>query len=84
LARRLETRLIELYLRARADGASAAVTWATARIEQLLQTDPDLRGESRSGRSRILIELPVLIEFEVHYDLNTVIVTQVRYHPPKK
>ena len=79
----LEDVLISLYLRASADGQAAAVTRATAEIDQRLAADPLAAGESRSGRLRILIETPLAVDFEVLEADRVVVVTGVRYSPPR-
>jgi hypothetical protein len=71
--------------------AATASTWGTpandaivrtmARVERRLEADPMQVGESRAGHRRIVIEPPLTVEFEVHDDQRTVIVTRVRYTP---
>lgn len=56
----------------------AAVTAAMARIDARLSGNPSGEGESRAGLTRILIEPPLWIEFEVHDEQRVVIVTEVR------
>jgi hypothetical protein len=41
-----------------------AITAATHRIDQLLQTDPHLRGESRPPGQRVLFQPPLGIVFQ--------------------
>jgi hypothetical protein len=43
-----------------------AIADAADEIDYLLQHDPHLRGESRAGSQRILIQEPLAILFEVH------------------
>jgi hypothetical protein len=52
-----------------------AITQATHRIDQLLQSDPHNAGESRPGGRRILFESPLGILFRV--DANNVTVLRV-------
>ncbi|MBA4068199.1 MAG: hypothetical protein C0501_31760 [Isosphaera sp.] len=60
---------------------SEVITRAMARIELLLERDPANAGESRAGHGRILFDRPLTIEFEVHDDARTVVVTRARYNP---
>jgi hypothetical protein len=60
---------------------STAIVRAMARIELLIETDPTHAGESRDGHRRIAFEWPVTVEFEVHAEQRTAIVTRVRYTP---
>ncbi len=76
----LEPALIDLYLRAKADGAADAVARATAEIDRRLTADPLRDGESRDGQVRILIELPLSVDYELAVDGRTVVVSAVRYH----
>ena len=78
-----EADLLRQYLPARAAGYAEEYTLAAARIEQLLETDPLRAGESRSGHSRVLIEFPLTVEFEVHEEQRVAVVTRVRYTPPR-
>ena len=61
--------------------ANAAIIRAMARVEQRLETDPTEAGESRPGHRRIVVELPLTIEIEVHEEQRTVVVTRIRYTP---
>lgn len=78
----LEPDLTRLYLHARANGLAEMVVRATSVIDELLRTDPTGVGESRAGRTRLLIEEPLWVDYEVHADEQVVIVTAVRYRPP--
>ncbi len=60
----------------------AAVTDAANHIDFLLQTDPQSRGESRSGARRILVVPPLAIAYEVHELDRRVFVLSVRYRKP--
>jgi hypothetical protein len=44
----------------------ASITAGTYRIDQLLQSNPQQQGESRSHGQRILFQLPLGLTFEVH------------------
>jgi hypothetical protein len=57
-----EQQLAQLWLNA---PDRAAVTAAASRIETLLRTHPGLRGESRSGGTRVLFEPPLAVLFQV-------------------
>jgi hypothetical protein len=81
---RLEPDLTRMYLHARGNGLAEAVVRATSVIDQQLRTDPNGVGESRAGRTRLLIEEPMWVEYEVHPDEQAVIVTSVRYRPPQR
>lgn len=78
-----DAELLRWYVVARDAGDAEAYTRATARVEQLLRSNPIAAGESRSGHSRVIIELPLTVEFEVHDDQRTVVVTRVRYTPAR-
>ena len=75
----LEPTLIDLYLRAKQDGAADAVARATAAIDRRLAADPLHDGESPDGQVRILVELPLAVDYELSPDGRTVVVTAVRY-----
>ena len=81
---RLEPDLTRMYLHARANGSAEAVVRATSAIDQQLRADPNGVGELRAGRTRLLIEEPMWVEYEVHRDEQTVIVTSVRYRPTQR
>ncbi len=78
-----EADLLRFYLTARADGNAEAYTRAAARIEHVLATDPANAGESRAGHGRVVIEIPLTVEFEVHAESRTAVVTRVRYTPAR-
>jgi plasmid stabilization system protein ParE len=60
-----------------------AVTDAANATDQALQVNPDTSGEARSGRTRVLIESPLILFFDVHHDDCRVDVLAVRYIPPQ-
>jgi hypothetical protein len=60
----------------------SAVTAAANQIDVLLQTDPETRGESRSGSDRILVVPPLAITLEVKEPDRVVWVLGVRRLPP--
>lgn len=43
-----------------------AITAAADAIDVLLRTDPNIRGESRSGPLRVLLVPPLGVDFEVY------------------
>lgn len=57
-----ENQLADIWVNA-AD--RSAVTEASSRIDQILGTDPNGAGESRTDGRRILIELPLVVYYEV-------------------
>lgn len=60
-----------------------AITQASSRLDQDLQTDPQSKGESRPDGRRIYIDIPLGVLFRVNTRLQTVTVTQawlVRKH----
>jgi ethanolamine utilization microcompartment shell protein EutL len=61
--------------------ASEAVTSAMARLDALLERDPERAGESRGGHERVAIEPPLTVWYEVHAEHRTAVVTRVRYTP---
>lgn len=78
-----EADLLRLYLPARTAGFADEDTRAAERIERLLGTTPDTAGESRAGRRRILFEPPLTVDYEYDPDQQVVVVTAVRYTPPR-
>lgn len=56
-----------------------AVSEAANAIDQSLRTDPETRGESRSGNERVLIISPLLVAFEIRELDRIVSVLSVRY-----
>jgi plasmid stabilization system protein ParE len=58
-----------------------AVTSAANAIDRLLQLDPELKGESRSGSERVLIVPPLTVAFEIREPDRMGRVLSVRYHP---
>lgn len=81
---RVLARLAANYLAARRQGQGAAITRAMARIDQLLEHDPSQQGESRTGSTRVLVERPLTVNFEIHEDERIVVITGVRYAPPRR
>jgi len=80
--RSVDTRLADIYLTARRRREStAAVTAASARIDDLLGRDPLAVGESRGTDYRILFARPLSVTYEVHEDEQVVVVVDVRYLP---
>lgn len=69
-----EDRLFEIWL---ASDARNGVTAAINEIDRLLQRDPDLIGESRTGNERILIVPPISVAFEVSVDDRIVTILSV-------
>ena len=70
------------------DGDADAITRAMAAIDKNLERALLYVGESRADLTRILIEPPLTIQYEVHEEHRVVIVTSVRYatrggKPPK-
>lgn len=61
---------------------TGAITRAMARVELELERDAANAGESRAGHRRVLIEPPLTVEFEVHADQRTAVVTRAHYTPP--
>jgi hypothetical protein len=55
----------------------AAITRAAHAIDQQLQQDAHVKGESRHAGRRILIELPLVVSFRVDQAAGVVLVSQV-------
>ena len=53
------------------------VAWAADSIDSWLRFDPASKGESRSGRTRIFFEPPLVVLFQVNEADRTVYVTAV-------
>lgn len=70
-----EQRLAELWLAAR---DRTALTEAAREMERVLSSDPQRAGESRSGRSRILIIPPLAALYEVDAVTQRVIVRRLQ------
>lgn len=63
----------------------AAITRAAHAIDQQLQQDAHIKGESRAGGRRILFELPLVVSFRVDQAAAVVLVSQVwAPHKPRK
>jgi hypothetical protein len=61
----------------------AEVTAAANAIDAILARDPLTAGESRSGTTRILVEAPLAVEYDVIPDDHRVVVWHVwRWTPP--
>jgi hypothetical protein len=69
-----EQRLADIWLKA---PDAAGVTAAANRIDAALARDPQHVGEARVGVSRILIDLPLAISYDVILDDSKVIVWDV-------
>src|SRR5205823_4945730 len=65
---RAEGQLAAAALSARRAGESDRLNRALARLEQALRRRPNELGESRGGRSRVAVALPVTLHFEVDED----------------
>jgi hypothetical protein len=61
----------------------AEVTAAVHRLDAVLQWQPDLVGESRSGNARIVFVPPLVITFRVLPEDRVVQVLSVRLLPPR-
>ncbi len=61
-----------------------AITTASHRVDQRLQSDPWTEGESRYGDTRVLAESPLTVYYEIHDDDMTVVVLQVRVFQKRK
>lgn len=61
-----------------------AITEAMATLEPQLESNAHQLGESRNGNVRVAFEAPLSVDFEIHDDHNLVIVTAIRYRPPKQ
>jgi plasmid stabilization system protein ParE len=67
--------LAEIWLRA---SDRQAITDAAEAIDQLLEADPIVVGESRDGGRRILINPPLVVIFNVSVESGAVVVVRVR------
>lgn len=72
--------MADLFLRAFADGCGREFSDSVNRIESKLRTDPHNAGESRSGNRRVLIELPVGVEYRIRDADRTVGIIVLRYY----
>jgi len=68
--------LAALWMQADSAGRRS-ITAATESIDQLLQTDPAEKGESRSQGRRILLQPPLGVTFEVRQNVSAVRVLHV-------
>lgn len=57
----------------------AAINRALAVIEESLRITPTVASESRAGESRLLVELPLTVEYRVIESQREVLVGRVRY-----
>jgi hypothetical protein len=55
------------------------ITRAADRIDEALHADPISVGESRSGRTRIAFERPLVVQFDVYEEVRMVYVVSVLY-----
>jgi hypothetical protein len=78
-----DDQLAAAYLAARARGMAGMVTDAAARVESLLRSHAASLGVSRGRHRRLAVVLPLAVQFEVHDDEQIVIVTGIRYMPPR-
>lgn len=62
----------------------SAIARAADEVDALLAVDPQSRGESRSGASRVLIVTPLVVAFEVREPDRAVDVLGVRHLPRSK
>lgn len=69
----------EAYLAARAHGDADAITQVMSWLEREVARDPTRIGESRLGNCRVVVELPLVLEFEVFEDEKSVVISNVRY-----
>lgn len=74
--------LAEAYLAGRRAGRGRAVTNAAARIEAKLRLDPLSAGESRSGKTRVLPDVPSIVAYTVRGRSREVLILGVRYVRP--
>jgi hypothetical protein len=75
--------LARAYMAARDEGEAESITSAMAEVDRVLETGPAGAGESRTGAERILVVRPVVVEYEVFADEQTVVVTAARYVRPR-
>jgi hypothetical protein len=79
---RATDQLAGVYLAAVEQGWDVAELNATlARMDAGLRRDPLHYGESRAGRTRVWVERPVTVHYEVHEDEQLVLVLTLRYRP---
>lgn len=69
-----EQRLAEIWTEAMNPAAIAA---ASDEIDRLLARNPEARGEARSGAVRVLVERPLVVDFEVIAEDLIVVVLRV-------
>jgi hypothetical protein len=80
---RAADQLAAAYLAARVQGVAGMVTDAAALIESLLRSQASSLGVSRGGHQRLAVVPPLAAQFEIHDDGRVVIVTDLRYLPPR-
>lgn len=56
---------------------------AMVRAENEIQANPTGVGESRTGSARLVVELPLALEIEVHTEQRVTVVTHIRYIPKR-
>jgi hypothetical protein len=61
-----------------------AVTAVANALDDRLQRDAESVGESRTGLTRVVIELPLVVYFDVHEEDRLVYVLTVRYATRRK
>lgn len=60
-----------------------SVRSAADAIDALLRNDPQTRGESRSGSTRILVSSPLVVSYDIREEDRIVEVLAVRYLPSR-
>ena len=73
------------HLAASAAGEATAFTRSMAVVERLLARDPGSAGQSRAAGTgeRLPVVPPAVVEFEAFPDDRVVVVSHVRYVPPR-
>ena len=61
-----------------------SITVACHKVDQQLQADPWDQSESRFGNTRVLLQFPLCVYFDVHDDAKTVVVLKVRVYRKRK
>lgn len=57
------------------------ITSAMDSIDGVLSRRPHVAGESREGRVRVLVHMPLIVDYEVHEEQSAVVVIRARYSP---
>jgi hypothetical protein len=82
--RALVNLLAAFYVDARQKGLDpTAITRAVAEIDARLKHDPLDAGESRIDQERVLVVLPLIVDYDVFEDEHVVLVEAVRYILPR-